>query len=490
MALSIYNTLTQKKDLFTPLNPPKVGMYVCGVTVYDLSHIGHARSAITFDIIARYLRHSGYELTYVRNYTDIDDKIIKRAAELGVSTDALTTRTIAAFEEDMRALGLLRPDHEPRCTVFVPQMVTFIAKLVADGYAYPAPNGDVYYRVGRFVGYGKLSKKNIDELVAGARVESSGDKEDALDFALWKAAKPGEPSWPSPWGAGRPGWHIECSVMSGSELGPTLDIHGGGKDLIFPHHENEIAQSEAHNQAPYARFWIHNGFVNVPSDDNPDGAKMSKSLGNFYTIRDVLEAYDAEAVKLLMLGTHYRKDVLFTEDSLGKAQERLAYYYESLRAADAFLAANPARDTAPDAPFVCALRSAFSEAMDDDFNTSRVIGEFAGAFKTLNERVMETVRPAGERAAEVAQLTAALRELGAILGLFGRDPKQVELDLKALKGKQSGVDSQAVEALIVLRNTARAARDFARADALRKELDDLGVVIKDSKDGTTWTLKG
>lgn len=485
MALSIYNTLTQKKELFTPLNPPKVGMYVCGVTVYDLSHIGHARSAITFDIIARYLRHLGYELTYVRNYTDIDDKIIKRAAELFESTDSLTKRTIRAFEDDMAALGLLRPDHEPRCTVFVPQMVTFIEKLVATGYAYPAANGDVYYRVGKFKSYGKLSKKNIDELQAGARVESSADKEDALDFALWKAAKPGEPCWPSPWGDGRPGWHIECSVMSTAELGPTLDIHGGGKDLIFPHHENEIAQSEAHNNAPYARFWIHNGFVNVPSDDNPEGAKMSKSLGNFYTIRDVLAAYDAEAVKLLMLGTHYRKDVLFTEDGLAKAQERLAYYYESLKAADAFLAANPAQEPAAEPAFVAELCAAFAEAMDDDFNTSRVIGEFATAFKTLNERVA-----AKDDAAEIAALLKALRKLGAILGLFTRDPQQVERDLKALKTSQSGVDAAAVEALIAKRIAARAARDFAQADAIRKELDEMGVVIMDSKAGTTWTLKG
>ena len=279
MALRLYNTMTNRKEDFTPLNPPKVGMYVCGVTVYDYSHVGHARPTIYFDVIYRYLKYSGYDVTYVRNFTDIDDKIIKRALELGITTTELTDKYIQAFNEDMDSLGLLHPDVEPYCTHYVPQMVEFIGSLIEKGHAYATESGDVYYRVDSFKGYGKLSGKNLEELEAGARVDVSDQKESPLDFALWKASKPGEPKWESPWGEGRPGWHIECSVMSTNNLGESFDIHGGGKDLIFPHHENEIAQSEASTGKPYARYWIHNGFINMPAEDGSGQVKMSKSLG-------------------------------------------------------------------------------------------------------------------------------------------------------------------------------------------------------------------
>ncbi|RJO67306.1 MAG: cysteine--tRNA ligase [Myxococcales bacterium] len=490
MPLKIYSTLTRQKEEFKPLDPPKVGMYVCGVTVYDYSHIGHARSAIVFDVIQRYLRFGGYDVVYVRNFTDIDDKIIKRANELAVPTAELTAKFIAAFEEDMAALGLEKPSQEPCCTVYVPQMVEFIARLVEKGIAYPTPSGDVYYRVSRFPGYGKLSGKNIDELEAGARVEIGDQKESPMDFALWKAAKPGEPKWPSPWGEGRPGWHIECSVMSTSALGDTFDMHGGGKDLIFPHHENEIAQSEAKTGRPYARYWLHNGFANVPSADNPEGTKMSKSLGNFYTIRDVLAAYHPEAVKFFMLSTHYRNDVLFTEEGLNRAQDRVAYFYETLKGAAALAARHPeatGRVLQPER--VEAVLPAFREAMDDDFNTQRAFGQLSDAFKLMNEILADADTPEADRAATARRLCADLTTVGRVLGLFRFEPAEFERQLKALKTKQAGIQPEEIERSIAERNAARKAKNWALSDRIRDDLLARGVVLKDSKDGTTWTMK-
>ncbi len=490
MSLKIYNTLTHKKEEFTPIAPPKVGMYVCGVTVYDYSHIGHARSSIAFDVIYRYLKYKGYDVAYVRNFTDIDDKIIKRSGEMGIATGELTERFIRAYHEDMSTLGLLSPDIEPHCTDYVEKMTVFIEKLVAKGTAYPTESGDVYFRVGSFPEYGKLSRKNLDDLEAGARVEVSDRKENPLDFVLWKAAKPGEPKWDSPWGEGRPGWHIECSVMSTHNIGETLDIHGGGKDLIFPHHENEIAQSEALTGRPYARYWIHNGFVNVPSDDNPDGTKMSKSLGNFYTIRDVLAAYHPQAVKFFMLGTHYRNDVLFTEDGLNKAQERLTYFYETLHKTEAFLEENGAERNAGGAvDGVKKLVSEFRDAMDDDFNTPRVFGQLAGAFKRMNELLVNEDLPAGERAAELYEWKDGLAEISGVLGIFDLSPARFEADLKSLRVAQIGMTVEAIEGLIEERKQARADKNWARADEIRDELMAKGVLLKDHQGVTDWTVK-
>ncbi len=490
MALRVYNTLTKKKEDFIPIDPPKVGMYVCGVTVYDLSHIGHARSTIAFDVIQRYLRYREFDVTYVRNFTDIDDKIIRRANELGCAIDVLTGDNIRAFTHDMQALGLQTPDLEPRCTDYIEGMIAFIGKLVEDGYAYPTPSGDVYYRVHNFKGYGKLSGKNLDDLEAGARVEVSEEKESPGDFALWKASKPGEPEWPSPWGAGRPGWHIECSVMSTHNLGTMLDIHGGGKDLMFPHHENEIAQSEAHNGQPYAKYWLHNGFVNVPSNDNPDGDKMSKSLGNFYTIRDVLAAYHPQTVKFFMLSTHYRNDVMFTEEGLTKAQGRVSYFYDTIANAQAWLAAHPAESgQLLEAEKTEAVLPSFEAAMDDDFNTQRVFGQLSGVFKIMNDLMAGGGQTEADTAATLERLLNDLKVIAGVLGVFDLDPMIFASELRALRLAQIGMAEADVEALIAARQAAREAKDWARADEVRDELMAKGILVKDAKGVTTWTVK-
>ena len=490
MTLRIYNTLTRNKDEFKPITPPKVGMYVCGVTVYDLSHIGHARSTIAFDVIYRYLRYKNYDVNYVRNFTDIDDKIINRAAELDIDTGELTTKYIAAFKEDMSALGLLDPTHEPHCTDYVEKMVVFIEKLVADEYAYPVPSGDVYYRVDRFKGYGKLSGKNVEDLRAGARVEVSQQKESPLDFVLWKASKPGEPKWDSPWGEGRPGWHIECSVMSNDNIGDTLDIHGGGKDLMFPHHENEIAQSEAYTGKSLANVWIHNGFVNVPSEDDPDGTKMSKSLGNFYTIRDVLAAFHPQTVKFFMLSTHYRKDVIFTEDGLSKTQDRLAYLYKTLAKVDGFLAeTSPEGGSLIQAGRVEKTIEQFEEAMDDDFNTQRAFGQLSALFKLMNELVLDQEQAPADLAVTLLKLRSDLKIIAAVLGVYDLEPAEFENDIKALQLGHLDISTEEIENLIAERGQARADKNWARSDEIRDLLADKGVLLLDSKEGTSWSVK-
>ncbi len=490
MTLKVYNTLTQHKEDFVPINPPKVGMYVCGVTVYDLSHIGHARATITFDVVYRYLKHIGYDVTYVRNFTDIDDKIIKRANELEITTGELTQKYIQAFSDDMAALRLQTPDLEPRCTEYVEKMIGFISTLVEKGHAYPTASGDVYYRVQSFKGYGKLSKRNLDDLEAGARVEINPEKESPMDFALWKGSKPGEPKWESPWGEGRPGWHIECSVMSTTNLGLSLDIHGGGKDLVFPHHENEIAQSEAYTGQEYAKYWLHNGFVNVPSQGDPGGTKMSKSLGNFYTIRDVLAAYHPETVKFFMLSTHYRNDVLFTEEQLNKAQARLSYLYETMAKADAFVAEHDGEGGQLIANSKAEnVLSDFQAAMDDDFNTQRAFGQLSGVFKQLNELINKQEHPLPDRVVTIARLWEELRTVSEVLGVFTMQPQQFEQDLKLLRCKQLNIDPDEIENLIAQRNQARAEKDWSKADTIRDELAAKKVVIKDSKDGTSWTVQ-
>ncbi len=491
MALRLYNTMTNRKEDFTPLNPPKVGMYVCGVTVYDYSHVGHARPTIYFDVIFRYLKYSGYDVTYVRNFTDIDDKIIKRALELGITTTELTDKYIQAFNEDMDSLGLLHPDVEPYCTHYVPQMIEFIGSLIEKGHAYATESGDVYYRVDSFKGYGKLSGKNLEELEAGARVDVSDQKESPLDFALWKASKPGEPKWESPWGEGRPGWHIECSVMSTNNLGESFDIHGGGKDLIFPHHENEIAQSEASTGKPYARYWIHNGFINMPAEDGSGQVKMSKSLGNFLTIRDVLDAFDPEALKFLMLSTHYRKDVLFSEDRLNQSQKRVTYLYKTLEEMDRYLAEHSADGGNPiDAEKIAAIPEQFQISMDDDFNTPRAIGGLSGFFKLANDLL---TAPGDHSAADIAATLAAIRAqlipLFEVLGLLQRTPDEYLGDMTGRELKRLGIGVEEIEALLEQRTKAREAKDWVESDRLRDVLAEKGILVKDSKEGTVWSVK-
>ncbi|MFP5505032.1 MAG: cysteine--tRNA ligase [Gammaproteobacteria bacterium] len=456
--LHIHNSLTRRKEPFQPIEPGKVRMYVCGMTVYDYCHIGHARVMVVFDVIARYLRASGYHLTYVRNITDIDDKIIKRAQENGEEFTALTERFIQAMHEDSAALGVLPPDQEPRATTAMADIIRMVETLIARGHAYPAANGDVYYDVSSFPGYGRLSGEQPESLRAGARVDVDEGKDDPLDFVLWKAAKPGEPAWDSPWGRGRPGWHIECSAMSTCCLGEHFDIHGGGMDLKFPHHENEIAQSEGATGHTFVNYWIHNGFVQV------DEEKMSKSLGNFFTVREVLARYQPEVIRCFILGSHYRSPLNYTEDNLDKARGALTRLYTALRGVDVSQGQR-----------LSGYAERFQAAMDDDFNTPEalaVLFDLAGALNRAREQ--------GEPAADHA---ATLRELGETLGLLQDDPEAF------LKGGGAGAgalsDAQ-IQRLIDARQAARTARDWGESDRIRDELKAHGVVLEDGAQGTTW----
>ncbi|WP_167144513.1 cysteine--tRNA ligase [Pseudomonas sp. OTU750018] len=457
--LSIYNTLTKNKDVFKPLVGNQVRMYVCGMTVYDFCHIGHARVMVAFDVVTRWLRHRGYDVTYVRNITDIDDKIIKRANDNGEPFEALVERMIAAMHEDEARLNVLRPDQEPRATSHIAGMHQMIQTLIDKGFAYAPGNGDVYYRVGKFVGYGKLSRKKIEDLKIGARIEVDEAKQDPLDFVLWKGVKPGEPSWESPWGAGRPGWHIECSVMSTCCLGETFDIHGGGPDLVFPHHENEIAQSEAATGKLYANAWMHAGAVRV------DGEKMSKSLGNFFTIREVLEKYHPEVVRYLLVSSHYRSPINYSEDSLREAKGALERFYNALKGLP---------DAAPAGGDAFVER--FAAAMDDDFNSPEACAVLFEMAREIN-RLRETDLQAA------AGLAARLKELAGVLGVLQLEP---EAFLQA--GAAGKVDAAEVEALIAARLQARAEKNWGESDRIRDQITAMGVVLEDGKGGTTWRL--
>lgn len=457
--LSIYNTLSKTKEAFQPLEGNQVRMYVCGMTVYDFCHIGHARVMVAFDVVTRWLRQRGYDVIYVRNITDIDDKIIRRANENGEPFEALVERMIAAMHEDEARLNVLRPDVEPRATQHIDGMFAMIQTLIDKGYAYAPGNGDVYYRVGKYVGYGKLSRRKIEDLKIGARIEVDEAKEDPLDFVLWKAAKPGEPSWQSPWGAGRPGWHIECSVMSTCCLGETFDIHGGGPDLVFPHHENEIAQSEAATGKQYANAWMHAGAVRV------DGEKMSKSLGNFFTIREVLEKYQPEVVRYLLVSSHYRSPINYSEDSLKEAKGALERFYTALRGLPEVAAAGGES-------FV----ERFGVAMDDDFNSPEACAVLFDMAREINR-----LREAEPQAA--AALAARLKELAGVLGVLQMSP-----DAFLQAGAEGKVDAAEVEALIAARLQARAEKNWAESDRIRDQLTAMGVVLEDGKGGTTWRL--
>ncbi|WP_271408202.1 cysteine--tRNA ligase [Pseudomonas sp. Q1-7] len=459
MTLSIYNTLSKTKEPLQPLVGNQVRMYVCGMTVYDFCHIGHARVMVAFDVVARWLRHRGYDLTYVRNITDIDDKIIRRANENGEPFEVLVERMIAAMHEDEARLSVLRPDIEPRATGHIAGMHQMIQTLIDKGFAYAPGNGDVYYRVGKFEGYGKLSRRKIDELKIGARIEVDEIKEDPLDFVLWKGAKPGEPSWESPWGAGRPGWHIECSVMSTCCLGETFDIHGGGPDLVFPHHENEIAQSEAATGKLYAKAWMHAGAVRV------DGEKMSKSLGNFFTIREVLEKYHPEVVRYLLVSSHYRSPINYSEESLKEAKGALERFYHALRGLP---------DAAPAGGETFVER--FAAAMDDDFNSPEACAVLFEMVRDVN-RLRESDLPAA------AALASQLKVLAGLLGVL-----QLEPDAFLRAGAEGKVDAAEVEALIQARLQARAEKNWVESDRIRDQLTAMGVVLEDSKGGTTWRL--
>jgi cysteinyl-tRNA synthetase len=473
--LQVYNSLTRRKEPFRPIEPGKVRMYVCGMTVYDLCHLGHARVMVVFDVVYRYLLASGFEVTYVRNITDIDDKIITRANERGEPFDTLTQRFIVAMHEDAEALDILPPTEEPRATGHMPEILRMIQALIERGHAYVA-GGDVYYAVASFAGYGRLSGKSIEDLRVGARVEPGEQKRDPLDFALWKAAKPGEPSWDSHWGRGRPGWHIECSAMSTCALGQHFDIHGGGADLQFPHHENEIAQSEGATGEPFVNYWLHNGFVRVNEE------KMSKSLGNFFTVREILARYRAEEVRYFILTSHYRSPLNYDNEHLDNARAALTRFYTALRGL-------PEAEPAGGELFA----ERFNAAMDDDFNTPEALAVLFDLAREINR-----VRAHDE--GQAAGLGAELRRLGGIIGLLQADPDEF------LKGKSHGflempsisaagpvgptITDDEIEHLKDVRAQARKAKDFAEADRIRDELKAAGVILEDRPDGTTEWRRG
>lgn len=493
MPLRVYNTLSGAKEEFVPITPGAVKMYVCGVTVYDFCHIGHARANVVFDVIYRYLRHAGFDVTYVRNYTDIDDKIIRRANEQGLAWDEVAGRFIEEFDKDMASLGLELPTHQPKATEHIAEIIDLVRALVEKGYAYQA-GGDVYFCVEKFDPYLKLSKRNLEEMQAGARIEVDERKRHPMDFALWKEAKPGEPWWESPWGKGRPGWHIECSAMSMKYLGETFDIHGGGKDLIFPHHENEIAQSEAATGKPFVRYWLHNGFVNINSE------KMSKSLGNFFTIKEVLEKFDSEVLRFFLLTAHYRSPLDFSDQNLSEAMAGLERIYSALAGiGDAVDGRTPPSvvDVAPDELSEAqrelldkarTLVDRFREAMDDDFNTALVIGHVFDAVRAANRVLAEGVD--GEAAlAIVTDLRDKLRQIGGVLGVFGSEPAEFLERLKKRKAATLEIAEEEILRLIEERAAARKAKDFRRSDEIRDYLLAKNIQLLDSPQGTTWKVK-
>lgn len=457
--LKIYNSLTRQKEEFKPIRPGKVGMYVCGVTIYDLCHIGHGRTFVGFDVVVRYLRYLGYDVTFVRNITDVDDKIIKRAAENQESCEALTERLIGEMHADFDALNLQRPDIEPRATLHIDEIIALVEQLLANGNAYVADNGDVLFAIDSFADYGRLSGQDLEQLQAGARVSVEEAKRNPLDFVLWKMSKPGEPTWESPWGPGRPGWHIECSAMNSKHLGNHFDIHGGGSDLMFPHHENEIAQSCCAHHTAYVNTWMHTGMVMV------DREKMSKSLGNFFTIRDVLKVYDAETVRYFLMSGHYRSQLNYSDENLNQGRAALERLYTALRGLPVVAAAGGE-----------SYVERFRAAMDDDFNTPE-------AYSVLFDLAREVNRLKGEGAVEAAALVGRLRELAGVLGLLEQDPEAF------FKGNEADDEVAEIEGLIKARNDARAAKDWPAADAARNRLTEMGIVLEDGAGGTSWRRK-
>ena len=485
MGFHVFNTLTRSKEPFAPAEAGHVKMYVCGPTVYDLSHIGHARVYVAFDTIVRVLRRH-FRVTYVRNFTDIDDKIIKRGKETQQEPAQVASSNIDAFRADMAALKVLPADVEPKVTEHIAEVVTLVEALCAKGVAYPA-GGDVYYAVEKFAEYGKLGRRTLEDMEAGARVEVSANKRHPMDFVLWKAAKAGEPSWDSPWGAGRPGWHIECSAMAKRYLGESFDLHGGGRDLIFPHHENEVAQSEAAHGQGYARVWAHGGLVNI------DNEKMSKSLGNFFTIRQVLEKFDAQTLRYYLLATHYRSPIAFSDAGLRAAEQRLRYCYQTLARMRAHLRQHPkdAGENAADKTYrhagLADLDARLGAALQDDFNTPQALGILADAFTWTNEVLDHPAEPADDLAF-LRRVDQVMADADALIGLFGDDADEVVARIDKRHQDQRGVTQERIESLVQARKEARHAKDFAKADALRRELDSLGVVLLDGPTGTSWRM--
>jgi cysteinyl-tRNA synthetase len=482
MPLRLYNSATRKKEIFTPITEGEVGIYVCGVTVYDVCHIGHARSAIVFDVLVRYLRARGLKVTYVRNFTDVDDKIIERSKQTGEDTAALAERYIASFYRDMHALGVCDADVEPRATEHIDDIIEMVNRLVNKGYAYVVDN-DVYFSVERFDRYGQLSGRKLDDMIAGARIEVDEKKRNPLDFALWKGAKSGEPKWKSPWGDGRPGWHIECSAMSCRYLGANFDIHGGGRDLIFPHHENERAQAMAANGVDFANFWIHNGFLTVESE------KMSKSLGNFITIQDALTSYHPQELRLFLLSTHYRSPLDFSQFALLDSRSGLTRIYRTLQRLEGVLGPHPrsTEDMMPLLPTAGGddFKGRFVDAMDDDLNTAAGLGVLFDKVRDLN-RLMDSSDLDREAKEQLRKERHELLDCASTLGLLEQEPSHV---LQEMTKVPSGMGAEEIEGMIQERDSARKARDWTRADAIREELSRKGVILEDGPKGTTWRLE-
>ena len=484
-SMKIFNTFTGQKEVFISLIPGKVRIYACGVTVYDHCHIGHARSAIVFDMIRRYLKYKGLDVTYVRNFTDIDDKIINRAKEEGITWDAVARKYTDEYYEDMDRLGVGRADVEPKATEHIKEIIDIVRGLIDKGYAYES-DGSVYFAVDTFPEYGKLSKREPEEMMAGARVDIDERKRNPLDFALWKKSKEGEPFWESPWGLGRPGWHIECTAMAIKHLGESFDIHGGGADLLFPHHENEIAQSEAYTGKPFAKYWVHNGFITI------DKEKMSKSLGNFFTIREVLETFDPEVVRFFLLSTHYRSPIEFSDEQLREAESSTDRYYTTVMRINDFLERKleGKEDFSPTGSafkeFLSSFKDKFMEAMDDDFNTALALGHIFELIREVN-RFLDS-KPGGPKDRElVLQAKDLVLEAGNVLNLFNRTPYEWYLSL--MKVCKIGISEDDILEKIKARREARQNKDWHSADNIRKELEEKGIILEDKKDRTDWKVK-
>jgi cysteinyl-tRNA synthetase len=493
MSQKIFNTATRKKEIFQPIKEGAVGIYVCGITTYDVCHVGHARAAIVFDVVVRYLRIRGHEVTYVKNFTDIDDKIIDRANKEGVSITEISERYIKAHDEDMVALGVVTPTVTPKATEHMEDIIALISALEKQGYAY-CVDGDVYFAINNYGKYGGLSGRNLEEMVAGARVDVNDKKKNPLDFALWKKSKEGEPFWESLWGKGRPGWHIECSAMSRRYLGETFDIHGGGEDLIFPHHENEIAQSQAATGKPLANYWMHNGFVKVNSE------KMSKSLGNIFPIREILKNYHPEVLRLFMLQSHYRSPVDYSESSLTEARAGLIRCYTTLKimkealdklSTDKASVVNKPSDKKEDyLNKFKKLVDKFNAAMDDDFNTAQALGHVFDMVRLTNNFIVDEKSMSDYKKTEIlAEAKKAFDHFGAILGIFQSDADHFFMSDKETELRKRGLDIEKIEDLIKQRQAARKQKDWAGADAIRQELGRLHIVLKDSADNTSWTVE-
>jgi cysteinyl-tRNA synthetase len=482
--MKIHNTLSGRKEEFVPLTPGKVRMYVCGVTVYDFCHIGHARSAIVFDVMRRYFKYKGFDVVFIRNFTDIDDKIINRARQEGLSWDAIAGKYTCEYYRDMDALGVARADIEPKATEYIAEMLAIVQGLVEKGYAYEV-DGSVYFEVDRAPEYGKLSKRDKEEMLAGARVEVNERKKNPMDFALWKRSKEGEPSWDSPWGSGRPGWHIECSAMSIKHLGESFDIHGGGADLIFPHHENEIVQSESFTGKPFARYWIHNGFITV------DKEKMSKSLGNFFTIREILNKFDAEIVRLFLLSTHYRSPIEFSDEQLRETEISLDRYYSTVFRINGFVKKSDSKRSSLNVEndfeaSVNSFKERFEEAMDDDFNTALGIGHIFEFIRDVN-KLLDS-KPSGQKMRELSQKAKdVLSEVGGVLNIFGRTPEEWYRAL--MVAKKISLSEKEISEQIKERQDARQRNEWDVADRIRKELDEKGIILEDKEGGTDWKVK-